>query len=351
MIFFIIIYLVSAFSVVETDTTKSQTPVALHLETVIEDSEEAILGKFGGATITNSGDILYSDRDQKTVLVFNAQGDYLTKFGREGRGPGEFEIPRVIASDHEGFIYVSDLGNARISVWNSDYTYRSDIFYQPGSGTQFFKNKNDLFIFTKPFVPLQNGYDAAIIYKIDRDKRELSQFFVYEIRDWFDEHRFFNSTSNVAITDEDLIIATGKLDKHQLRLIDLTGKALKEFGKKSEPVYYTEEEMQRRIDYAASIDPYFAEIVSQGRKYKHIYSDIEISDRNRLWVHRNKKFGARDEIDIYNLDGEYKTMVTIPPSPDELQMLGIYGNKVLFHVTTPTAEEKLHVYKIEYSMD
>jgi len=331
----------------DTEHSKTKVPDSLHLETVISDNEEAILGRFAGATITYKGEILYADKDQKVVLVFSADGDYITKFGREGRGPGEFQTPKAITTDEEGFIYVVDGRSARISVWNSDFSYYHDIPYRSGWGTHFLLNKNHLLIFTKPFAPLPSGYDAVIISKINRSNKEASPFFLYEIRDWFDEKRLFDSASNLALTDSDQIIVTGKIDQYQLRLIDLNGNVLKEFGKEAELVYYTDQEMQIRVEKI--INPEAARIIAQGRKYKHIYSNIEICNQNWLWVHRNKKFGARDELDIYSLEGEYKTMVTIPPSDNELQMLGIYGEKVLFHVTTPIGEERLHVYRIEYS--
>jgi len=343
------LYLVLGFISLDTERSKTKVPVSLHLETVIADSDDAILGRFGGATITQKGEILFTDASLKTVLVFNSEGDYITKFGREGRGPGEFQIPKATTTDKDGFIYVEDFINTRISVWYPDFTYYSDIPFRSGWGTHFLINKNHLLIFTKPFAPLQNGYDAVIISKINRNNKEASPFFLYEIRDWFEENLLFVSASKLAITDSDIIVSTGKIDQYPLRLINLNGDVLKEFGKNSDLVFYTEEEMQLRIDYANNINPEAARIIAQGRRYKHIYSNIEICNQNWLWVHRNKEFGARDELDIYSLDGEYKTMVTIPPSDNELQMLGIYGEKVLFHVTTPTGEERLHVYRIEYS--
>lgn len=343
------LYLVLGFTSFEPERSKTEVPVALLLETVISDSEHAILGRFGGATITHKGEILYTDAGQKTVLVFNPKGEYITKFGREGRGPGEFLTPKAITTDKDGFIYISDGRNARISVWYPDFNYYSDIPFRSGWGTHFLKNNKHLLIFDKPFAPLQNGYDAVIISKINRNKKEVSQIFLYEIKDWFDDKLLFVSASNLAVTNDDQIITTGKIDQYQLRLINLNGDVIKEFGNKTDLVYFSDQEMQIRIDYANSINPEYAAMIAQGRDYKHIYSNIEICNQNWLWVHRNKKFGARDELDIYTINGEFKTMVTIPASENELQMLGIYGEKILFHVTTPEGEERLHVFRIEYS--
>lgn len=342
-----VLYLALGVTTLDTERTKTKVPVSLHLETVISDSKEVFLGRFGGATITEHGEILYSDKDQKRIHLFDQNGKYLTGFGRQGRGPGEFEVPSAIKTDTEGFIYIVDHRNARISVWSSDYEYFTDIEATPGWNSHFKKNAQALYLFNKPFRRMPNGNDAIIISKINRNDLNLEQLFLFEIIDWFDEERPFSTFSNWDITNDETIIVSGHIDQYPLRLIDLNGNVLKEFGKKAELVYYTDQEMQIRVEKI--ISPEAARIIAQGRRYKHIYSNIEICNQNWLWVHRNKKFGARDEIDIYSLDGEYKTMVIIPPSENELQMLGIYGEKVLFHVTTPIGEERLHVYRIEYS--
>ena|GEM_PF-3696782 len=61
------------------------------------------------------------DADNARIQVFDAAGNYLTQWGSEGSGPGQFIFQRdgdtragSVAVDEDGFIYVADVGNKRI---------------------------------------------------------------------------------------------------------------------------------------------------------------------------------------------------------------------------------------------
>jgi len=52
------------------------------------------------------------------VLIFDLDGTKLLKWGRRGRGKGEFDFPGGIAVDKQGNVYVSDTNNLRIQALN-----------------------------------------------------------------------------------------------------------------------------------------------------------------------------------------------------------------------------------------
>lgn len=52
------------------------------------------------------------------VQQFTADGQYLTGFGGEGSGPGQFLIPHGIAIDRRGDMYVVDSGNHRVQKFS-----------------------------------------------------------------------------------------------------------------------------------------------------------------------------------------------------------------------------------------
>jgi len=48
------------------------------------------------------------DCDNDHIAVFQLSGEFLTSFGKEGRGKGEFHHPHGIVFDCDGFLYVYD---------------------------------------------------------------------------------------------------------------------------------------------------------------------------------------------------------------------------------------------------
>lgn len=55
---------------------------------------------------------------QPRVLKFTNDGNFITKFGSFGIGPGQFEDPEHVAIDSDGNVYVSDRGNDNIQKFS-----------------------------------------------------------------------------------------------------------------------------------------------------------------------------------------------------------------------------------------
>ena len=53
----------------------------------------------------------------------SAPGTFITKWGSEGTGDGQFDVPGWIAIDESGNVYVTDLVAARVQVFDSDGEY------------------------------------------------------------------------------------------------------------------------------------------------------------------------------------------------------------------------------------
>ncbi|WP_053368270.1 6-bladed beta-propeller [Bacillus sp. FJAT-27245] len=66
----------------------------------------------------NSSFTYVSDTNNKRVLAFDTRGNLLFAFGEEGSGKGQFKFPYGISTDDQGRVFVADLYNGNISVFD-----------------------------------------------------------------------------------------------------------------------------------------------------------------------------------------------------------------------------------------
>ncbi|XP_068601332.1 tripartite motif-containing protein 3-like isoform X1 [Brachionichthys hirsutus] len=78
-------------------------------------------------SVNNKNEIVVTDFHNHSVKVYNADGEFLFKFGSHGEGNGQFNAPTGVAVDANGNIIVADWGNSRIQVFDSSGSFLSYI--------------------------------------------------------------------------------------------------------------------------------------------------------------------------------------------------------------------------------
>ncbi|HXB66097.1 MAG TPA: DUF6531 domain-containing protein [Solirubrobacteraceae bacterium] len=86
----------------------------------------------GDIFVTDTG----NDRVQKLKAFF---GEYVSQFGSEGTGPGQFKEPKGIVVDSDGDVWVVDSGNDRLEEFTSNGVYLGS-YGSAGSGEEQFND-------------------------------------------------------------------------------------------------------------------------------------------------------------------------------------------------------------------
>jgi len=90
-----------------------------------------------GIATNSEGNILVCDKNNQRVQVFNSKGQFISKFGSQGNGNGQFQNPEGICVDLNDNIYVCDSGNNRIQIFDSEGNFISKFGSQGNGNDQF----------------------------------------------------------------------------------------------------------------------------------------------------------------------------------------------------------------------
>lgn len=74
--------------------------------------------------VAPNGDIFVADgHGEKTnarIVKFAKDGKFIKAWGKQGKGPGEFDVPHGLAMDSAGRLFVADRSNDRIQIFDQD---------------------------------------------------------------------------------------------------------------------------------------------------------------------------------------------------------------------------------------
>ena len=71
--------------------------------------------------------LFVADSQRQEVVVCNLRGEFVSRWGRRGSAPGEFNFPTHLAVDATGRIFVTDSMNCRIQVFDSSGQFQCVI--------------------------------------------------------------------------------------------------------------------------------------------------------------------------------------------------------------------------------
>lgn len=127
-------------------------------------------------TIDKNGNFYLTDTGNNRILLFDKNFNFISKFGKEGTGPGEFNHPHGIAVDSEGNIYVNELESARIQKFTSNGTFIKQ-WGSAGTGNgQFTLPLEHLEIDSSDHVFMVDGADNPRIQVFDNNGIFITSF-------------------------------------------------------------------------------------------------------------------------------------------------------------------------------
>ncbi len=352
-ILFGIIIQVLLFFTILLSSPQEVKDIKLIYETSVQESElEGIyFGDIRDAVLTNDDKILFVS-SQNIIFIYGGNGDFITKLGGTGRGPGELLIPMSVATSPNGDIFVADLGNAKISIWNKEYQLIEELESLSPTGwfahnRSFQTDGKNIFFWTLQSNPAIS-VDKVHIYKFDSESRKANLFYTLNDASTDVIYEFISGWGSWDISAKGKIVVSGKTPDYTIYKFGIENGLMGSFGNPLMPITRTKEEIEKRLELANRISEDAASLITIANPDKPLFHNIQLDKKNFVWAHRSKEYGSEENIDIYTLSGDYLTTVILPSSTKEYRLMDINGNKALFRVVDADGQQSMEIYQIEY---
>jgi DNA-binding beta-propeller fold protein YncE len=166
--------------------------------------------------VTKIGEFVYvTDTSNNQVQVFDQSGNNVSKFGKKGTKDGEFQFPYGIAGDKDENIYVADLYNGKISIFNTKGEFIKN-FPDPEKVIQ---SPGGLRIFDEKLYVTDIKENKVFVFNLDGKK-------LMEIGGAGQEEGKFIAPNAVAVDKDNQIYVTDS-GNNRVQIFDKDGKFLK----------------------------------------------------------------------------------------------------------------------------
>ena len=142
-------------------------------------SKEEKLKHFGSPeamAIDKEGNFYVTDTGNNRIIKFDKNFKYVSHFGQEGSGPGQFDHPHGIGIDSDGNILINELNNARIQKFTNDGKFIKQWGSEGTGPGQFTLPLEHLKVDKNDNVFITDGANNPRVQVFDNDGNFLTQF-------------------------------------------------------------------------------------------------------------------------------------------------------------------------------
>ncbi len=180
-----------------------------------------------GIAVDSNGYIYVANSKNGYIQKFTSDGQFVTKWGKEGSEDGAFDFLFDIAVDDMGFVYVTDMNNHRIQKFTSNGEFVKK-WGKPGTGNGEFDRPHGISILNNNFA-----------YVVDT-RNHCVQVFNSEgnfIAKWGEKgsrEGTFDSPEGITIDNNSGSVYVTDTNNHRIQKFEANGQFIIEWGKKGD---------------------------------------------------------------------------------------------------------------------
>lgn len=296
--------------------------------------EEPVFIVLTGIQVDSKGNIYVLDGRARKVKVFDKDGKHIRSFGREGQGPGEFQLANDIVLTPDETIMILDRGNYRLSFFSQEGELLKEV--SASKIPSLFRIYPDSDGNYTARISLRGRKYFYQIKKLDANLEELSLIAELEHPRRTDVlEMFFPNLIAVVMKDDRIVL--GNWQHYKLTVTDKTGRKIREIHKDYNPVKITDEDKERVIKELSAGIP-LRRRVEFPNNYP-AFQGLSCDEQGRIFVRTSEQ--AEDNegyyYDIFDKEGKYTVKIPLGFFPRT------WKNNKLY--TIEQDEEGYHVVK------
>jgi hypothetical protein len=271
-----------------------------------------VFGTIAGAEFTEDGDIAILDAQKSTVSLFTLDGEFIRRIGRNGSGPGEFQMPAAMSFMPEGGLVVSDGMGGKLVYFDENYDYLTET-----TG----------FIPSPPTTITAINGNEIVGMKPDFEQREDGMFMGFTVGKWnmesstpvvvYYSHMSPFDPSNLSSMTDDIVLFTATEDGTVFTApMSTESYSFTACTADGEEIFTCEKENFQRVQKTQVEIDLEAELVNsrmvasgmpasmahwEPDPYRSSISAMFVDGLDRLWVSRGT--ATTSAFDVYDLDG------------------------------------------------
>ena len=276
-----------------------------------EGREEYMFSEVQSIATDDEERIYVLDYKENNVKVYDKNGEFVKKFGKQGQGPGEFHLPRTVIITNQDEILVQNIRSLAFFSLEGDFK-RSLSAAQVRLGT--FNIDSD-----------GNIISLCIIRDDENPRYELKKFdselnYLYSLgssplpnarRDGFNP-LFPVLRWNVINRNQ---IVCGYMKEYELKVFDAKGNLIRKILKKYTPLEVTQEDVDERLQ-GEELPPQLKESMVIP-KYHCPFRSMIADDEGRIFVRTYERVadGEGYYYDVFDAEGKYIVKVPLKSRP------------------------------------
>ncbi len=278
--------------------------------------DEDRFGELTSMDVDNDGNIYVLDGKEEKIKIFDSAGKFVKKFGEEGWGPGELNVPVSLQVTPAGEIVIGDAAKQEFiffSLGGKFLREMSTAMKAPGLVLPLFDSQGNI---VGQQIVQAEGKVRLEVRKYDRELNLLFTMASVDItgvtKGKIDPFRIKFSYQ----FGKDNSIYCGDLDKYEIKVFSPEGKLIKRILKDYVPVKLTEKDKEEFFGRIPEIGPLAKEIIKFSKVFPP-YQNFTMDEQWRLFVRTFEKGKDKGEyyLDVFDEEGKYLAKFSFKGEP------------------------------------